>query len=354
MWSGAAQYTVPPAANASYTTIWNVPSGNWTTASNWIAGVGGAGGVPDVASQDFALINNAGTSLVNSVVAPQAGGVILGELAANSGTLDIQSGGVLTVSDQRPTFTADGSVEVGRAGTGTFFVRRGGTLNAASIALGGQLGSTMTLGGTTGSGNATVSLTGAATLGRTTRVIGPNVVFNSGSITLQGTSIFIPEFTGATHSTLKASGNVAVGGTLQVDLNGASDHDGQHLDSLRRCRGQWLFCFDHGRRRCPTRARARIPLSSRQWRQWTTGPIEHCSAIGAQCGSKYWRRFHFKPEQSGRSGPCDRRLHDPVDRRFVEHGDVAKPPEQFRRSRRLVGALPIRQSTASPSSARLV
>jgi hypothetical protein len=227
--TATAQYTVPPNADPSFTTIWNVANGNWTTPGNWIAGQGGNGGVPDVnnptTGQDFALLNNAGTAIVNTDVEPQAGGVILGELAANSGTLDVQSGGILDVVDH-PTFNSDGSVQVGRVGTGNLFVRRGGTLNAVSLSGGGQVGSTVTLGGTTGSGTATVNLTGAATLGRTTRVIGPNVAFNSASITLQGTSILIPELTAATHSPLKATGNAALAGTLQVDLNGASTASG--------------------------------------------------------------------------------------------------------------------------------
>src|SRR3989304_3972902 len=211
--------------NTSYTTNWNVASGNWTTASNWTAGFGGFGGVPDATQQDFALINNGGTATVNADVVPQAGGVILGEVAANSGTLDIQSGGVLDVIDD-PAFASDGSVQVGRAGTGNLFVRRGGTLNAVTVSVGGLAGSAATLGGTSGSGNATVTLSGAATLGRTTRVIGPNVNFNVSSITFQGTSVFIPELTGATHSALKTTGNATLAGTLQVDLNGASTASG--------------------------------------------------------------------------------------------------------------------------------
>lgn len=227
-----AQYTVG-GANPSFTTIWNVASGDWTTGSNWIAGEGGVGGVPDIDQQDFGLINNGGTAnVMTNVASPIAGGVILGTEAGDSGTLDIQSGGVLNVQDDPPgppDFTADGSVQVGRNGTGQLFVRRGGTLNSMSLSLGGQVGSTITLGGTTGSVNAMVN-TGAVTLGRTTRVIGPNVTFNSmgtgAGITFQGTSVFIPELTGPTHSVLTTTGNAAVNGTLQVDINGASTATG--------------------------------------------------------------------------------------------------------------------------------
>ena len=80
--SAWGQYLPATDPNASFTTIWNVPTGNWTTAGNWIVGVGAAqgnpGGVPDFNNQDFGLINNGGTATVNSDVVPIAGGVILG------------------------------------------------------------------------------------------------------------------------------------------------------------------------------------------------------------------------------------------------------------------------------------
>src|SRR3972149_5828640 len=228
----AAQYTIPPDANASFTTIWNVASGNYATAGNWVAGVGapGSAGVPDWNVNDFGLINNGGTAPVSTSVPQQAGGLILGTEAGNTGTLDIQAGGTLNVIEDPPaTFTADGSMQVGRNGVGSLFVRRGGTLNSVSLSLGGQVGSTLTLGGTSGTGNATVN-TRAVTLGRTTRVIGPNVAFNptgtGAGITFQGTSVFIPEITGATHSALKTTGNATLAGTLQVDLNGATTTSG--------------------------------------------------------------------------------------------------------------------------------
>jgi hypothetical protein len=214
-------------------------TGNWNVATNWSRDI-----VPDVTQEDAAIVNGGGTVQVNTAIGPNAGSVVLGQgaVANESGTLEIQSGGNLTVIDDGPTFPADGSVRVGQnvgqgtvtgtttnpqAGTGTLRVLPGGTLNAWSLTLGGTVNSMITLGGP-GAGTATVNLTnnGAVTLGRTLRVIGPNVNFNSSGtgagITFQGTSIFIPEITGAAHSPLKTTGNAALGGTLQVDFNGVT------------------------------------------------------------------------------------------------------------------------------------
>jgi hypothetical protein len=232
-------------------------TGDWNVGTNWSGTPATTNPpapampdlVPFVFREDAAVVNGGGTVQLNSPAAFDVGSVVLGQgtAAGESGTLEIQNGGVLNVVDD-PTFPADGSVRVGQnagqgfldqsattnpqAGTGTLRVLPGGTLNAWSLSLGGTVNSMITLGGA-GGGTATVNLTnnGAVTLGRTLRVIGPNVDFNSAGsaagITFQGTSIFIPEITGATHSPLKTTGNAALGGTLQVDFNGVTPTQGQ-------------------------------------------------------------------------------------------------------------------------------
>jgi hypothetical protein len=222
--------------------IWN-PTGasNWNTAGNWSTGA-----VPNVAMEDAAIINNGGTAQLNAAATNQVGSIVLGQgaVANESGTLEIQNGGSIVVFDD-PAFPADGSVRVGQnvgqgldmlltaananAGTGTLRILPGGTLTARTLTLGGTVNSSIVL-GSTGAGTATVNV-GPVILGRTMRVIGPNVNFTSSgtgaAITLQGNSIFTPEITGATHSALKTTGNVALGGTLQADFNGVTPALGQ-------------------------------------------------------------------------------------------------------------------------------
>ncbi|HEX2475324.1 MAG TPA: PEP-CTERM sorting domain-containing protein [Lacipirellulaceae bacterium] len=227
-------------------TIWDLGTppgsgtGNWNVATNWSRDI-----VPDVTQEDAAIINGGGTAQINTAIGPNVGSVVLGQgtAAGESGTLEIQSGGTLNVVDD-PTFPADGSVRVGQnagqglnaalsaanpnAGTGTLRVLPGGTLNSVTLTLGGTVNSQIVL-GSTGPGTATVNTSGV-TLGRTMRVIGPNVNFMSSGtgagITFQGTSVFIPEITGATHSVLKTTGTASLGGTLQVDFNGVTPTQG--------------------------------------------------------------------------------------------------------------------------------
>jgi hypothetical protein len=242
---------VAPAAHAQpgptpVVTIWDLGTppgsgtGNWNVGTNWSRDI-----VPDVTQEDSAIINGGGTAQVNTVIGPNVGSVVLGQgtAAGESGTLEIQSGGTLNVVDD-PTFPADGSVRVGQnvgqglnaaltgtnpnAGTGTLRILPGGTLNSVTLTSGGNPESQIVL-GSTGAGTATVN-TGAVTLGRTLRVIGPNVNFNStgtgAGITFQGTSVFIPEITGPTHSVLKTTGAALLGGTLQPDFNGVTPTQG--------------------------------------------------------------------------------------------------------------------------------
>jgi hypothetical protein len=218
---------------------------NWNTGTNWSTGI-----VPNVALEDSATINGGGTAQINSAIPTNAGSVVLGQgLAADEpgGTLEIQSGGSLTVVGD-PMFAADGSVRVGQNagqgaidasdtanpndGTGTLRVLPGGTLTSDSLTLGGTVDSSITLGGAA-AGTATLN-TGSVTLGRTMRVIGPNVSFNSSGagagITFQGTSVLIPEITDTNHSVLKTSGAALLGGTLQADFTGVVPAGNQSWD----------------------------------------------------------------------------------------------------------------------------
>jgi hypothetical protein len=224
--------------------VWSLApptAGDWNNAANW-----NPAGVPNVATQDAAIINNAGIAQLNAPAAANIGSLVLGQgQAANqSGTLEILSGGSLTAVDD-PTFPADGSIRVGQNigqgflegtstpnannGTGTLRVLPGGTLTSVSLSLGGGANSQIVL-GSTNPGAATVN-TGRTVIGRTLRVIGPNVNFTSSgtgaAINFESTGILIPEITGATHSVLKSTGSVFLAGTLQTDFNGVTPTLGQ-------------------------------------------------------------------------------------------------------------------------------
>ncbi|BBO30819.1 hypothetical protein [Lacipirellula parvula] len=217
------------AANAQVAGVvnyWQQPTGNWSTPANW-----SAGSVPDANLNEFAVIGGTlatpaagvatGSAVVNSNSLPSIGGLVLGLAVNNSGTLQIASGGALDVIDN--PFEGDGSITVGSAGIGALSVDRGGSLSGLRFAVSSATASSLTLGSLAGAGNATVNVQ-TATLGRTTRVIGPNVNFTAAdSIGLQSNSTFIAQITGAavaggtSHSALKAN-TVGMNGTLALEF----------------------------------------------------------------------------------------------------------------------------------------
>jgi hypothetical protein len=225
--AGAICVLLASAANAQVAGIvnyWQQPTGNWSTPGNWSTGA-----VPNAAAEDFAVIGGVNTTLgvstgsavVNSNSLPTIGGLALGLAAANSGTLQIASGGTLNVVDT--DFDGNGNITVGVAGTGILSVDRGGSLSGLQFSLGGAAASSLTLGSVAGAGSATVNVQNAI-LNRTTRVIGPNVNFNAAeTLELQGSSNFISQITGAavaggtSHSALKAN-TVVLGGTLTPEF----------------------------------------------------------------------------------------------------------------------------------------
>lgn len=190
--------------------LW-VPAGSsgWNTGANWSLGA-----VPEAAFEEVGVINNGGTATLATPISAPVGGVALGQTATDSGTLSISTGGVFTSLASAST---DGIVNVGVAGTGTLNVT-GGSLSAVGLNVGGLPASQANF-----SGSSAATFTGASTISRNLKITGPNVNFSSaGGITLQGTSILTDEITAATHSPLKSTGTVTLGGNLAVQFNGVT------------------------------------------------------------------------------------------------------------------------------------
>jgi hypothetical protein len=99
----------------------------------------------------------------------------------------------------------------------------GGTLNGASLTSGGANNSSITLDGSTAA-MAALNITGTASLGRTTTIIGPNVNFNvTGNLALTNTSTLIADIRHATnHSAIKTEGTASVNGILRPVFTGVT------------------------------------------------------------------------------------------------------------------------------------
>jgi hypothetical protein len=193
---------------------------DWLSGANWSLAA-----VPDLAANsDIARITNGGHATL-AAAAPTIGGLVLGNADNQSGQLTLNSGASLTTAFDPSLPASNGNVIAGQAttGLGTLTVYRGASLTAVNLNSGGNANSLITLGGTTGSGSATVNVANA-TLARTTRVVGPNVNFTAtDTIGFQNTGTLISQITGAavaggtSHSALKAN-TVGMSGTLALEF----------------------------------------------------------------------------------------------------------------------------------------
>jgi hypothetical protein len=198
--------TAQPAVAVDY--FWQNPGeGNWNVGSNWDQGL-----PPEAQWEEAAIINNGGTAIVNSAVA-DAGGLILGQAAGQSGTLRVLSGGSLNLVDS--TGTPQGIANIGLGGTGVLDVQGGGTFSTTSLDV--NVGSNVTIGG--GAGVASVTSTGNTWLGGTTTVRGPGHTFTvAGNAVLEGSGVYNPVISAATQTRLRATGTITLGGALDVDF----------------------------------------------------------------------------------------------------------------------------------------
>lgn len=172
---------------------WNVISGTWNNAANWL------GGVPSSSASGTAVINNNGTAIFGPsdggtggfsiLVGSSSGGggavnysgtaytlgvINLGGAAGSSGTLNVTSGSLFS-----------SQINVGNSGTGSM-VMTGGTISVSHIILSNFPGATGTLtisgGQLTSTGDLTIGRNGQGTL----LLNGGNLTNVNGEIALSG------------------------------------------------------------------------------------------------------------------------------------------------------------------------
>ncbi len=256
------------ASAQSYSYRWDNGGGNnsWGTGTNWglnpPLNLGSNNFTPSAFYEEMGLINNGNTvnvttsqtqlngSGADNVVAA-AGVTVDGVTATGNGSkLNIASGGSLSLlvtygpNGAPPSATptaGTGNATINNFGTIT--VQPGGTLtvkgdvvvNSGTFTVGGvAAGGLVTTGnvrqaGVNSSvnllGSANVNLTNGAVLNGTTTITGPNVVFNTPSISMSNTSVFSPDITGLAvpagtgHSVINVTGGVSLNGTLRPQFH---------------------------------------------------------------------------------------------------------------------------------------
>ncbi len=218
-----------PAARAIDVLYSGPDLGNWNVGANWSttfppwaganeAGVIGAA-APGALSATVILNQHAMSTDIqgNPVPLAEVAGLKLGVAAGSTGGLRVESGGRL------PLVAATGEtgaiqVGVNATGTGILTILGNGNVTGVSLNSGGAAGSSIAL-----SDTATLSVTGQASLGRTTTLNGPGVTMTAGgNLSLTGTSIFVPNITATGSPKIVTQGTATVGGTLKPMFTGVT------------------------------------------------------------------------------------------------------------------------------------
>ena len=133
---------------------------------------------------------------------------------AGTGNANLNNGGVITVQPGG-TLTAQGDIIINNGRLAVGGAGAGGQVSAGNLRAPNANG-TVNL-----SGSAVVNLKNGAVLNGTTTITGPNVVFNTPSISMSAAAVFNPVITspavaaGTGHSVINVTGGVSLNGTLR-------------------------------------------------------------------------------------------------------------------------------------------
>ncbi len=177
-----------------------------------------------------AFIENGGTAVVNTVGAFSPGQIVLGSAAATSGTLEIQSGGVLA---SRIGISVNGNITVGSAGgIGTLRVLPGGTLTAEGSLVEGTNSANLIRVGALAGATATLS---AASANLSSKVqVFPNAAFSTtGSGNFSTGTVYTSEVTAnGTNGKIDFGATATLGGSLVLNFNSYTPSVGHNWNVL--------------------------------------------------------------------------------------------------------------------------
>ncbi|TWT66887.1 hypothetical protein Pla123a_45880 [Posidoniimonas polymericola] len=205
------------AAQAQTDVVFQPASGDYFVDDNWLDPFENMF-VPSAGFNERAVIDDGRLAFVQTDGGTSPGQVALGTTIADTGTLEVRSGGVLAVA------TADlwnGGISVGPSGVGVVTVLPGGTLTAQGpLTTGVNAANTITVGAASGAGTATLT-PNAAVLNGTTQVY-PNADFSTTTTLNFGAgSNYQVEVSGASSGMISAGETATLGGTLTMNFDAA-------------------------------------------------------------------------------------------------------------------------------------
>ena len=208
LWLGGCALLLPDRTDgADY--FWVAGTGDWSVASNWNQNL-----VPEAEFEEIGVINNGGIATL-STSAVDAAGLDLGRGPGESGTLQILSGGSISLVNS--TGSPVGTANIGMNGSGVLDVRGGGALSTPKLIANSR--STVQIG--MGVGDASLVSNGTMSLAGTTWVRGAGHTFSAAqSVVLANGGLFVAEITSASHSPLRSNSSIRLGGNLQVQFSG--------------------------------------------------------------------------------------------------------------------------------------
>ena len=189
--------------------------GSWSQGSNWDSGIAPEG----LTFAEGGRIANGGTAFVDENIPAGPG-----EILVENGILEIRNGGTLATNDTEVSSTGD--VSVGEGNNDAHLKVLGGSLTGSSLTVNaGSADTSVQL-----SGTGSLSITGGASLQRTTRITGDTATFSvGGDLTIGGN--FISEITNAlSHTAIGVIGGVTIsnGAALNVEFNGPTPSSGDN------------------------------------------------------------------------------------------------------------------------------
>ena len=206
-------------------------TGDWNTDSNWTGGF-----APDGSFGEQAIIKNGGTAQLTTAATAGPGNLVIADNDApgQSGALNMSGNASMTLaSGANVTRLIDvgvGQIGSANGGLGTLTLSDSASLAGNILFTGGQSESLLRL-----SDTSSLTLDSNATLRATTRIVGPGVTFNvGGNLTVQGTSTFVSEITGNSHSAINVTSTASVNGNpdLVLDFSGYSPSAGDSWDLI--------------------------------------------------------------------------------------------------------------------------